>query len=202
MSPEQKGPVATIDLDNVIFHGWPTFPTKSHFLEKQQEIIIHSLFFLRKFFDSLKPIIKEAPEGLKALKDRGFLLVGLSGRPIELHPLTEKRLKREGLLKYFHSLFLNPTTQNSGEFKSHIIEHLVDNNYFVIHIEDDPEIAVRIAQINPQKVCVFLVRNFGNHQAIINRAGVHLPENVFRINNIGDAKDIITTADFWQQTAQ
>jgi len=201
MSPEQKRTVATIDLDNVIFHSWPTLPAKNQFLEKQQRIIIHSLFFLRKFFDSLKPIIKEAPNGLKALKSKGFLLVGLSGRPIELHPLTEKRLKREGFLKYFHSLFLNSTTQSSGEFKSSVIKYLVNNEYFVVHVEDDPEIAVKIAQINPQKVCVFLVRNFGNHQAIINQAGIHLPENVFRINNIGDVEDIIITADFWQQTA-
>jgi len=201
MSPEQKRTIATIDLDNVIFHSWPTLPTKNQFLEKQQRIIVHSLFFLRKFFDSLKPIIKEAPNGLKALKSKGFLLVGLSGRPIEFHPLTEKRLKREGILKHFHSLFLNSTTQSSGEFKSSVIEYLVNNEYFVVHIEDDPEIAVKIAQINPQKVCVFLVRNFGNHQAIINQAGIHLPENVFRINNIGDVEDIIITADFWQQTA-
>ncbi len=184
----ERAPIATIDLDGVIFRE-PLLGTR--FPEETLKEILARLPFLERLIPQLYPVSKEALGGLDSLDKGEFIIIGLSGRPIRLQPITEGQLRDNHLLPYFRSLLLNPTAENSGHFKNLVIKLLLNGGHHLVHVENNRTIATQIAE-NNQSAQVILVDNSSRNRTSAGRPRTHsLPNNILPIRNIGEIGEAI-----------
>lgn len=126
-----------------------------------------------------------------AIYGRDISVVILSGREVELHGLTERRLKKSQLGQYIDEYYLNRTTSASN-WKAAKVREFLEAGNSVVHIDDDLRPALRIASLNQRQdgidqVSVYLMRNISNHPRLLERAGVVLPPNVIHVSDFVEA---------------
>lgn len=123
--------------------------------------------------------------------EREMRIAILSGREAELHELTRRRLEGRGLGRFINDYYLNDSDSSSG-WKEAKVRELLEEGCSVVHIDDDPKPAFRIARLNEQvedsdRVLVYLMGNASNHPILLRRAGLELPQNVVRIASFREA---------------
>jgi hypothetical protein len=142
-----------------------------------------------------RPFTSESRMLLEMFRDAGrahhrdIKIAMLSGREVELHAMTKKRLSdRYGDL--IDGYYLNESTSASG-WKETVVKALVASGNSVVHIDDDLKPAIRVARVNEgyhdPRVLVYLVRNLSNRPWLLNRGGIMLPDNVVPVSTLREA---------------
>jgi len=195
MNKELSPTLVSFDVDGTIFHGpWPITPLtwRQRQTESVRKRIAPRLATWTHGWRKVKPGVRETMDYLHQL---GIPMIVLSGRPGHLLPLTVQELRKNDLLYYVEDFFLNKNSRPSHQHKQEYIESLMNSfeTLHLAHFEDDPVAAQAIANINPERITVFLMATPLNGLGLLTRQGIKLPKNVIRIpgmKNLGHLKEV------------
>lgn len=147
----------------------------------------------------LRPSNAEALAGLALFKEaaeqyeRKLGFAALSGREKDKHPMTRKRLEATGRMEFFSDLYLNEGV-SSTSWKESIVRNLTQQDFNVVHIDDDIRAGLCIARVDEEypdenRVLVYILKNVSNHPRLLARSGISIPTNVKFVQKFHDAAE-------------
>lgn len=130
------------------------------------------------------------PDGIRGIQlfkefaaeaGRRMTVVALSGREQNKHKMTIERLKKVGLMEYFDEVHLNKG-KSATIVKQNMVKKWTAEGLNVVHIDDDLRPSLCMARVGlsyeEPRVLIYLLKNASNHPALLERAGVVLPDNL------------------------
>lgn len=146
-----------------------------------------------------RPLNPEAVKALMAFKQvaqlHGRILENavLTGRTKDKHKLTVERLREEGCLGLFESLYLN-IWESGTQWKMAKTRWAVQLGKTVIGVDDDIRAGLAAVSVGPEeRVREYVIRNASNSEFLLRRGKVKLPGNLVLVRSFEEA-----VADFDQ----
>lgn len=210
MAQNERSLMVTSDLDGVQFHAPIPLGTTKQLLRGQLHLPGENEVFkphldpvglwavalsrLNTIFHEYRPVDKMGKAGLDRFKEVAeennidLTLAALTGRDGYMHTMTRRRLDHHGYGQYFDRYYLSDV-KNSAGYKRRIVKELLqeDETRTVVHLEDDLRAALLVASTNPDRVLVYLKKNFSNRPFLLRRAKVTLPPNVVLVDDFVQA---------------
>jgi hypothetical protein len=213
MPKSERGIVFTNDLDGVHFSIPIPLKTTLRVIKKDNNLpesgspigeYVHPANWRESiysrwsvFYHQIRPVNRKSLDGLPIFKqaaedhNRNLKFVALSGREIDKHDMTRRRLMQAGHMDYFTDLHLNPG-ESATIWKESVVKKFTESGENVVHIDDDLKHGMCIARVNneyqdEERVLVYMMRNLSNHPRLLRRAGIETPENIVFVQSLKEA---------------